>query len=103
MAGAATVFLFATSAVGGSAQAEELHVGGCIGGWTTFNCVSRWGEAGDPYVREVPQPSSDADKARAKERDKRWVDRCRPYITQDRYGVARYHYAEPGCEFGIGD
>ena len=103
MAGAAVVFMVAISAVAGSAQAQELHVGGCIGGWTTFNCVGRWSRAGDPYVRDVPHPSDPADQARAAERDKRWVDRCRPTITQDRYGVARYHYAQPGCEFGIGD
>ena len=100
---AAVAFLVAISTMTGSAQAQDLRVGGCIGHfWSTFNCVTRWGTYGDPYVRDVPQPS-DADKARAMARDKRWADRCRPYIAQDRYGVARYHYALPGCEFGIGD
>lgn len=103
-AGAAIAFSVAISAVLGSAQAQELRTGGCIGHWfSTFNCVTRWGTYGDPYVRDVPQPSDAADKARAMERDKRWANRCRPTITQDRYGVARYHYAQPGCEFGIGD
>jgi len=103
MAGAVVAFSLAMSALTGSARAQELRTSGCIGGWFTFNCVTRWGEAGDPYVRDVPQPSSAADRARALERDKRWVDRCRPFISQDRYGVARYHYAQPGCEYGIGD
>jgi hypothetical protein len=103
MAGAAAAFLLAMWGLLSPAQAQEMQTGGCIGGWFTFNCVTRWGTYGDPYVRDVPQPSDAAGKARAIERDKHWVDRCRPYISQDRYGVGRYHYAQPGCEFGVGD
>jgi len=103
MAGAALALSVAMWAAAGSAQAQELRVGGCVGGWFNFNCVTRWSEPGDPYVRDVPKPSSPEGKTRAMERDKRWANRCRPTITQDRYGVARYHYALPGCEFGIGD
>jgi hypothetical protein len=29
------------------------------------------------------------------------MDRCRPSVRQDRYGVPRYHYAARGCEFGV--
>jgi hypothetical protein len=103
IAGAAVAFSVAMSALLSPAQAQDLRIGGCIGGWFSFNCVTRWGTYGDPYVRDVPQFSSPAEAARAMERDKRWADRCRPYITQDRYGVARYHYTQPGCEFGVGD
>jgi hypothetical protein len=35
--------------------------------------------------------------------DHKWEERCRPTIAQDRYGVPRYQYAAPGCEFGIID
>lgn len=86
-----------------SARAQEIESGGCIGSWYTFNCTSRWAPAGDPFIRQVPPPGDAAERARANARDRRWVDRCRPMITPDRYGVARYHYALPGCEFGVGE
>lgn len=86
-----------------SAQAQEMINGGCIGGRDSFNCVSRWAPAGDPNIRPVPQPDTQAARARAKARERRWVDRCQPVIKQDRYGVPRYHYAMPGCEFGVGE
>ena len=44
----------------------------------------------------------EAEKARLATRDHKWLARCRPVIERDRYGVARYHYAAPGCEFGVG-
>jgi hypothetical protein len=47
-------------------------------------------------------PFDDADNKRAVKRDRRWVARCRPVVRQDRYGVSRYHYAAPGCMFGVG-
>ena len=70
-------------------------------GERSLNCVARWGEAGDPYVRLVPSPADDAERAHAAERDHKWEQRCRPAIAQDRYGVPRYQYAAPGCEFGV--
>lgn len=85
------------------AHAQEIKTGGCIGGWHAFNCVTLWAPAGDPFIRKVPQPTDPAEQARAEERDRRWVQRCHPVIKQDRYGVPRYHYAMPGCEFGDGE
>lgn len=73
----------------------------CIGGWTRFSCATIEGPPVDAYVRHVPEPFSEADRARAAERDGKWVARCRPVIVQDGYGVPRYHYAAPGCEFGV--
>ena len=91
-----------------SAHADTISVTGCVWapsglfwGSTTGGCVERHGEAGDPYVRTVPQPKDEIEKARATERDQKWLQRCRPIIAQDRYGVPRYHYAARGCEFGI--
>src|SRR5262249_49502816 len=75
----------------------------CVGGFTTFNCVTRWGPAGDPYVRTVPRPVDEAEKARLVARDHKWLDRCKPIVERDRYGVGRLHYAAPGCEFGVSD
>lgn len=54
----------------------------------------------DPYVRQVPQPTSADEKAAAAERDRLWVEHCKPTLVNDRYGVARYHYVAAGCEFG---
>ena len=84
-----------------AAYADGMAVGGCLGGGGAVNCVVRWGEAGDPYVRTVPQPTDEAERARAAQRDRKWEERCRPTIAQDRYGVPRYHYSAPGCEFGV--
>lgn len=81
-------------------EAAGSQVGGCVGSWDTFNCVWRWGANRDPYVRQIPEPASDADKGISTEREHRWEQRCRPQIAVDRYGVGRYVYSEPGCEFG---
>jgi len=83
------------------AYADGMAVGGCVGTRGSVNCVVRWGEAGDPYVRTVPEPANQAERARSAERDHKWQDRCKPVIAQDRYGVPRYQYSAPGCEFGI--
>ena len=83
------------------AYADTLYVGGCVGAPGTVSCVLRAGPAGDPYIRSVPEPASEADKARASERDHKWLERCKPLVFQDRYGVPRYHYAAAGCGFGI--
>ena len=102
-AGAAFALSVLVSAAAPSqARAQELESGGCVGGVYAYNCVNRWGPAGDPFIRIVPPPADAAERAIANERERRWADRCRPVIKQDRYGVGRYHYAMPGCEFGIG-
>jgi hypothetical protein len=84
-----------------AAYADGLAVGGCVGTRGSLNCVVRWGEASDPYVRVVPQPIDQLEKDRAAERDHKWQDHCHPTIAQDYYGVPRYHYSAPGCEFGV--
>jgi hypothetical protein len=84
-----------------SARADGMGMGGCVGAAGEFNCVVRWGDAQDPYVRDVPQPVGEEEKALAAQRDRKWMEHCRPIISQDRYGVARYHYVAPGCEFGV--
>ena len=84
-----------------AAHADTVGVGGCTGSAGSLNCVVRFGPASDPYVRTIPQPETDEDKARAEARDRKWIDRCHPTITQDHYGVPRYRYAASGCEFGV--
>jgi hypothetical protein len=84
-----------------SVYADGRAVGGCVGSGASLNCVVRWDDAGDPFVRLVPQPTDEVEKTHAAERDRKWEERCRPLIAQDRYGVPRYQYAAPGCEFGV--
>jgi hypothetical protein len=86
-----------------AAQTAEVYNGGCVGGHGAFNCAARWAPAGDPYIRLVPQPLDEAAIASAKQHDRHWVDRCRPIVEPDRYGVPRYRYAQPGCQFGVGE
>jgi hypothetical protein len=74
----------------------------CVGGARSFNCVGQWKAGGDPYVRAVPEGMGESAKAEAAARDRNWLARCRPTIERDIYGVARYLYAAPGCEFGVG-
>ncbi len=102
-AGALLALSIMAPATFSAAQAQEIMNGGCVGSRSSFNCATRWAPAGDPFVRDVPQAQDEEGRALAKERERRWVDRCRPIIEQDRYGVPRYHYAMPGCEFGAGE
>ena len=83
------------------AQAEGVWIGSCVRTWHAGNCAMLWAPHGDPFIRKVPQPRDAAERARAKDEDHRWVERCRPTIHPDRYGVPRYHYTRPGCEFGV--
>jgi hypothetical protein len=87
-------------AICGAARAEGSGIGGCIGSWDTLNCVVRWGPIGDPYVRQVPERTSDTERGFSTDRERRWEQHCRPQIALDRYGVPRYLYAAPGCELG---
>jgi hypothetical protein len=68
----------------------------CIWGYGAFFCTT-WGTASDPYIRRVPSSVG------AEERNRKWVADCHPKIFRDRYGVGRYHYAAPQCEFGVAD
>lgn len=86
-----------------SAAAQGIEIGGCVASWGAFSCVDYWGPPSDPFIRLAPEPTTPEAQARAKALDRRWADRCRPTIKQDEYGVARYHYAKPGCSFGIGE
>jgi hypothetical protein len=85
-----------------SANAGNATDPNCVGRWTGFNCAALSGEANNPYIRLVPEPLGDNERAQFAQRDRRWVDHCHPVIQYDRYGVARYRYAATGCEFGIG-
>jgi hypothetical protein len=98
---AAILSLIALATILSAAYADSLAIGGCGGSGGAFNCVLRWGQARNPYIRTVPQPTDEAARAQAAERDRKWEQRCKPTIAQDRYGVPRYQYSALGCEFGI--
>lgn len=84
-----------------SAQADGVGITSCAGRWTTGTCVTSWKHGtGDPHIRRVPAPLSDTDVAESHHREQLWLALCRPKILQDRHGVERYVYAEPGCEYG---
>jgi hypothetical protein len=101
--GAAFVISIASSvAIGTAAHAQTIDSSSCLESWNSFNCVNEWAPIGDPFIRIVPAPADAAAQASARHHERRWADRCRPVIRQDRYGIARYRYAAPGCEFGIG-
>lgn len=87
-----------------SARADSTTVYSCVGAGGFFsgsaNCVKirREGpsQAGILHART---PSAE-ELAEARDRDSKWLARCRPVLRQDNYGVSRYHYAARGCEFG---
>jgi hypothetical protein len=82
------------------------HTGGiestsCVARYGAYFCSTIWGRPGDSYIRTVPYPGSARKEAESVQRDRKWMARCRPGIEEDRYGVNRYYYAAPGCEFGV--
>ena len=103
LAGAVLALPLITLATARPAEAEGVRVDGCVGSWHANGCSTIWAPLGDTYVRKVPQPGTAEERASAREEDRRWVERCRPTLRQDRYGVPRYQYARPGCEFGVGE
>jgi hypothetical protein len=69
----------------------------CVGSWGLGTCVENWYKTWDD---DRPRQRTEQEIAESAERDRKWVARCRPVLRQDRYGVDRYEYAAPGCEFG---
>lgn len=100
--GAAILSVMALLMIRSPAYADDVSQTSCIGSWTNFNCTAAWGAAVNPYVRLVPEPVNAAGQARAAARDREWLTRCHPVVEHDRYGVARYYYSAPNCEFGVG-
>ena len=82
------------------AQAREVKTGSCVGTWGAMSCVKTWREGvSNPHIISVG-PRTHDDKVDSAERERLWVAYCQPALRQDRYGVSRYSYAKPGCEFG---
>jgi hypothetical protein len=86
------------------APAQETQVINCYGAWRLESCVITYRDGRiSPHVIHVPPPVSEEARSAAEARDRRWEQRCRPSIRQDRYGMPRYVYAAAGCEFGVLD
>src|SRR5262245_25345129 len=83
------------------AQAGGIEATSCVRTFGSFSCVTRWGPAVDPNVREAPGPRDEREQAEAAARERQWLARCRPTVRYDQYGVGRYWYAAPGCEHGV--
>lgn len=92
--------LLGASVIFAPAYAGGIEITNCFGAFRTFSCITQWGAPDDPRLRHVPGPRDAQEEAAFIARDRKWVARCRPVIRQDHYGVSRYHYAAPGCEFG---
>jgi hypothetical protein len=75
--------------------------GGVSGSGTSDGgCVEIHRELTNPYLIHIPAPQSEKDIADTATRERLWEARCKPVIRQDQYGVRRYRYAAPGCEYG---
>ncbi|MEA2907234.1 MAG: hypothetical protein QOI12_4621 [Alphaproteobacteria bacterium] len=83
-------------ALAGSAQADGIRKVTCYGGRHSVNCVETW----QRWTPQPPAPPTAEELAQARERERQWEARCRPMLRQDNFGVARYVYAAPGCEYG---
>ena len=80
-----------------SANASGVDTTNCVRSFGEFSCVERWDWTDEPSAPQRRDPQEEAESA---ERERQWEARCHPVVKQDQYGVGRYQYAAPGCEFG---
>ena len=84
------------------AQADSVRATNCTFAGGSISCTTtRRRGVVNPHIIQVPQPTSEKDIQEQQRRDRQWEARCRPVIKPDQYGVGRYTYAQPGCEFGM--
>ena len=100
LAGLAAVALPAL-ATPAPAEASDRWSSHCVRSRGLFSCVEQWGSGGSfAQVIAVPGPRDEREAAASAERERLWLARCRPASRLDAYGVRRFWYAAPGCEFG---
>ncbi len=75
------------------------HGAGSRSSYGSSSCVEIRHELINPYVIHVAPPAG-AEERQVAEQERLWRARCHPVAKQDRYGVNRYVYAAPGCEYG---
>jgi len=101
LAGFAVLAAFLAPGALAPAQADGIRTFNCVGGRGSVSCVSSWRRGiTDPHIIPVLGPRTEQEIAESQQRDKLWEARCRPIARQDQFGVERYVYAAPGCEFG---
>ncbi len=97
-----TSLMSASMATGAQAQSRftDTVTGSCVFSAGTAHCVRqyRYNDPGNSGIKQYAEPAEEV--AQAREREKAWEARCRPVLRQDYYGVSRYVYAAPGCEYG---
>lgn len=88
------------SAPAAAQRVTDTVVGSCVFSGGAAHCVRqyRYGDRGSS-IQSLKEPDPQ-DMAESREREARWVARCKPQLRHDRYGVNRYIYAAPGCEYG---
>ncbi len=98
-AAAAVLLAIVTFAADMAFAGSKVRSTGCVGSGFSFSCATTW--RWDEAERKTSlMPEDPALVAEAAERERKWVERCKPQIRQDSLGVRRYHYAARGCEFG---
>jgi len=82
------------------AQADGIRTFNCVGGRGSVSCVSTWRRGiTDPHI--IPSPGrAPSRRSRGAAARQTLEARCRPIVRQDQFGVERYVYVAPGCEFG---
>src|SRR5262249_51112251 len=86
LTGASALALAALALTMSPAQADSVSNTSCVGRWLWGTCTTVWRHGtGDPHIRHVPAPLSDAEVAESRERERGWLAVCRPAIYQDRY------------------
>jgi hypothetical protein len=66
--------------------------------YNSTSCVEVRHELVNPFVTPIPRVQGE--NREAENRERLWRAHCKPVLRTDRYGVDRYSYAAPGCEFG---
>ena len=100
MSGIAALALLATPIGFAPAHADGTGAASCVGSYGSVACAGYWGPRVDTHIRRYAAPKDEQLEKEAAARERQWVARCRPVLKQDRYGVSRYEYTAPGCEFG---
>ena len=99
----AALALLALSMMSAPAQSapDGVYTWNCYGARNMRSCVGAYRRGHfNPNVINLTGPQGPEERDAAEARDRRWVERCKPVIRQDRHGMPRYSYGAPGCEYG---
>jgi len=85
------------------AVAEQAVAGNtvsCVQSGGSMTCITSGHSQSIPSIMHIEVPDDAHERAGRTAREQKWISRCTPVLRQDKYGVGRYHYSAPGCEFG---